>query len=473
LQLKLFNSLSRKKEVFKPIKPFQVGIYVCGPTVYDYAHIGNLRTYTLFDIVQRIFKYLGYRVKSVMNITDVGHLTSDADTGEDKLEKGARREGKTAGDIAKKYTQLFLRDIKQLNILSPAILCKATEHLKEQIELIQRLEKKGCTYKTSDGLYFDTSKFPGYGELAQLDIKGLREGARVEKNPEKRNPTDFALWKFSPPSTSSGLKRQMEWDSPWGVGFPGWHIECSAMSMKYLGETFDIHLGGVDLKPVHHTNEIAQSEAATGKRFVNYWLHGEFILVNSEKMSKSKGNFYKLHDIEEKGFDPLALRYFYLNTHYRQQMNFTWEALEGAQTALDRLRQLANRERSDLLPRSDLHGKSFKRKFVKAISDDINMPEALAVAWEVARSNLDHQEKRQLLLDFDRVLGLDLDKLKVKSEKLKVEEIKDKNVKELVLKREKLRKAEKWAEADEMRRQIEKKGYFLEDTSKGTRVKKA
>ncbi|HUV46537.1 MAG TPA: cysteine--tRNA ligase [Candidatus Bathyarchaeia archaeon] len=460
--LKIFNSLSRKVEVFKPNKYPQVGMYTCGPTVYDFAHIGNFRTYILSDIVQRTLKYLGFRVKSVMNITDVGHLTSDADTGEDKLEKGARREGKTAWDIAEKYTKIFLSDAKKLNILAPTVLCKATDHIKEQVELVRKLEEKGYTYKTSDGIYFDTSKFPNYAKLAKLDLKGLKEGARVEKNPEKKNFTDFALWKFSP----KGKKRDMEWMSPWGKGFPGWHLECSAMAMKYLGETFDIHLGGVDLKPVHHTNEIAQSEAVTGKKFVRFWLHGEFVLVDNKKMSKSKGNFYNLKDIEEKGFDPLALRYLYLNTHYRSKMNFTWKGLEGAQRVLDRLRE--NVGKWDKKKEHDYglstQAQKWNRMFKGELAEDLNMPGVLGALWLMIRDKqIPGWQKYELLKDWDKVLGLKVDKEK------KVEEVNE-GSKKLIEKREKLRKQKKWQEADKIRKEIQAKGFIIKDTSKGTVV---
>lgn len=465
MSLKLFNTLSRKVEVFKPLNPPKVGMYTCGPTVYDYAHIGNFRTYILSDIVHRTLLYLGYKVKAVMNITDVGHLTSDADEGEDKLERGARREGKTAWEIAAKYTKIFLKDTKKLNMLPPSILCKATDHIKEQIELVKKLEEKGYTYKTSDGIYYDTSKFPDYGKLARLDLKGLKAGARVAVNPEKRNPTDFALWKFSP----QGKKRDMEWDSPWGKGFPGWHIECSAMSMKYLGETFDIHLGGIDLLPVHHTNEIAQSEAATGKKFVNYWIHGEFILVDGEKMSKSKGNFYNLGDIEKKGFDPLALRYLYLTSHYRSEMNFTWRALEGAQRALDRLReQVSEGKEEDGVTNSTISGiANFSSRFKKAISNDLNMPKALAVVWDLVKSDYPSSAKKASLLKFDQVLGLDLEKGVKIDRVVKLDE----EIKKLLEKRENLRKQKKWQEADKIREEIEEKGLIIEDTPEGPRIK--
>ena len=331
--LKIFNSLSRQIEEFKPLNSSFVGFYTCGPTVYSFAHIGNFRTYITADLLIRVLKYNGYEVKYIMNLTDVGHLTGDnsgdADTGEDRMEKTAKKEGKTAWEVAEFYTQAFLNDYKALRLIEPEQFVKATDHIKEQIGLICILEEKGYAYKISDGIYFDTSKFKNYGQLSSLDQ--IREGARVEINPEKKNPRDFALWKFSFPEgrpfdsarDDEASLRQMECDSPWGIGFPGWHIECSAMSMKYLGETFDIHVGGMDIKETHHPNEIAQSEAATGKKFVNYWVHGAFILVNGEKMSKSKGNLYRVYDLEKEGYDPMSLRYLYLQTHYRKAVSYT------------------------------------------------------------------------------------------------------------------------------------------------------
>jgi cysteinyl-tRNA synthetase len=335
MELLLYNTMTRHKERFQPIRPPQVGLYTCGPTVYNYAHIGNLRTYIFSDILKRVLLYNGFEVRHVMNITDVGHLTGDRDMGEDKLEKGARKEGKSAWEIAEYYTQAFKKDIRRLNILEPTLWCKATDTIADQIALIETLEAKGYTYRTSDGIYFDTSRFKDYAKLSHQDLEALQEGARVEKNPEKRNATDFALWKYSPP----GIQRQMEWPSPWGVGFPGWHIECSAMSMKYLGELLDIHCGGTDHVDVHHTNEIAQSEGALGRKFVNYWLHNEHLNVNDAKMAKSQGTGFTLMEIKEKGFDPMDLRYFFLNAHYRSKQNFTFEALKAAATGLDNLRK--------------------------------------------------------------------------------------------------------------------------------------
>ena len=331
----LYNTLTKGIERFVPIKKGHVGMYCCGPTVYDFAHIGNLRTYICEDLLKRTLKYEGYEVTHVMNITDVGHLTSDADTGLDKIEKSAEEQKKSAWEISKMYTDFFLQDIKKLNIESPTILCKATDNINEMIILVKRLEEKGFTYRIDDGIYYDTSKFKDYGKLAGMSFdelnKSLKAGARVEFNPQKRNITDFALWKFSP----KDKKRQMEWPSPWGVGFPGWHIECSAMSMKYLGEHFDIHCGGVDHIPIHHTNEIAQSEGATGKKFVNYWFHVEFLLVNGRKMSKSLKNFYTLRDLEKMGFDPLSFRLMVIDSHYRDKIDFTLEKLKKYEKTLN------------------------------------------------------------------------------------------------------------------------------------------
>ena len=467
--LKLYNTLSRKKEKFKPLQPPKVGIYICGPTVYDYSHIGHIRTYINSDVLTRTLRFLNYKPFIVMNITDVGHLTGDRDMGEDKLEKAAREKKQTIWEIAKFYTDYFWQTMSTVNVGKPDVVCPATKHIQEMIALVKKLEEKGYTYKTSDGIYFDTSKFRGYGKLANLDIEGLKEGARVEKNPEKKNPTDFALWKFSP---KDGAKRQMEWDSPWGVGFPGWHIECSAMSVKYLGETFDIHTGGVDHINVHHTNEISQSEAATGKKFVNYWFHSEHLLINGEKMSKSLGNFYKLEDIKAKGFEPLVLRYLFLTAHYRTRMNFTWEGLETAQKTLEKLYQIASDLHISVSDTTNLpeEAENWERRFVETISNDLNMPQALATVWEMLKSELTNKEKYQLLLRWDRVLGLDLGSKKIlqlrQASKVPAE------IDDLVKKREELRKQEKWQEADEIRKKIEAKDWILKDTVQGTAVSK-
>ncbi|MFA6587905.1 MAG: cysteine--tRNA ligase [Patescibacteria group bacterium] len=453
--LKLFNTLSRKVEEFQPLNPPQVGFYACGPTVYDQAHIGNLRSYIFADILHRTLIHNGYKVKFVMNITDVGHLTSDADEGEDKLEKGAKREHISVWDVAEKYIRLFKRDLKALNITEPDVWMKATDNIQEQIGLIKKLEAKGFTYKTSDGIYYDTSKFPSYGDLAKLNLPGQKEGARVEANKEKRNPTDFALWKFSPKNE----KRQMEWESPWGIGFPGWHIECSAMSMKALGETFDIHTGGVDHIPVHHTNEIAQSEGATGKPFVKYWLHNEFLQVDGGKMAKSAGTFYTLDTLKEKGSPPMAYRYLVLGAHYRSKLNFTFEALKASQNAYDELvNRLANMADGPKIGCAE-----FESKFFDAIDNDLNTPQALAIMWEMLKSSNPDSAKKASLLKIDEILGLGLSKIKT----IKV----PKEIKELVEQRESARKDKDFKLSDELRSQINKSGFQVEDTESGPIIK--
>lgn len=455
--IRLFNTLTRAKEQFKPLKEGHVSLYHCGPTVYDYSHIGNMRSYVFADTLRRMFEYGGYRVKQVINITDVGHLTSDEDEGADKVEEAARREKRTAQEIARFYTNAFFADLKRLNVETrETIFPKASEHIAEQIALLQGLEKRGFTYRTSDGIYFDTSRFPSYGALGKLQKEKLKEGARVEKNPEKKNPTDFALWKFS----IQGEKRQQEWDSPWGVGFPGWHLECSAMSMIYLGETFDIHTGGIDHISVHHTNEIAQSEAATGKPFVCYWLHNEFITVEGKKMAKSLGNFFTLSDIMKKGLNPLAYRYWLLTGHYRTSVNFTWDALQGAETALMRLyEQYRELDRTD----SGKTSAEYKKKFEEAIHDDLDFPRAIALVWELLKDEvLFPGDKKATLLNFDNVLGLGLSSL----EPL----ILPAEILSLVEERETARKKEDWEKADVLRAEIEKRGYKVKDTPDGSRL---
>ena len=409
--MKLFNALSRKVEEIEPREVGKIGMYTCGPTVYSTATIGNFRTYTLSDLLVRSLRYVGYEVKHVMNLTDVGHLTGDnegdADTGEDRLEKAAKKEGKTAWDIAKGYSDEFIEQMKLLNIELPSVVCKATDHIPEQIAMISKLETKGFTYKIADGIYFDTVKFESmgfkYGELSNLDE--MKKGARLELNPEKKNPRDFALWKFSP----ADVRRQMEWDSPWGVGFPGWHIECSAMSTKYLGDQFDIHVGGEDLRSTHHPNEIAQAEGDTGKKpFVKYWVHGAFLLVDSGRMGKSLGNAYTVADIVAKDFDPLALRYFYMTGHYRKQINFTWDSLKAASIALGKLREIEVGERVQLSSEKLEKVELYQTQFREALENDLNMPAALSVVWEMVKSNISNYDKVDLLNQFDRVLGLRL-----------------------------------------------------------------
>jgi len=410
--LSIYNTLTRKKEVFKSIAPQKVGLYTCGPTVYHYAHIGNLRTYVFEDILTRVLRQNGYEVKHVMNITDVGHLTSDGDTGEDKMEKGAAREGKSVWDIAAYYSKVFFDNCKDLNIVAPTIICKATDNIKEQIEQIQQLEKKGFTYKLEDGIYFDTAKLSDYGKLARLDIKNLQAGIRVELVEGKRNPTDFALWKFSP---KDGSKRAMEWASPWGVGFPGWHIECSAMSMKFLGDHFDIHCGGIDHVSVHHTNEIAQAEGATGKKpWVNYWMHGEFLNVSStsgsdEKMAKSGDNFLTLAVLKQKGYSPLSYRYFLLQAHYRKQLAFNFDALDGAAKSLEKVRKQIIELQTKSNAKNGNIISSYAEKFELALNDDLNTPQAVALLHELlGDSSVSDADKLATIYSFDNIFGLDL-----------------------------------------------------------------
>ena len=467
--LKLFNSLSRKVEEFIPLKPGHIGIYTCGPTVYDFAHIGNFRTYTTADLLIRILQFNGYDVKYIMNLTDVGHLTGDnagdADTGEDRMEKSAKREGKSAWEIAQFYAEQFKEDYEALHLTQPERFTKATDHIKEQIDLIRELEEKGYTYQTSDGIYFDTAAFPEYGALSNLDE--IKEGARVEVNPEKRNPRDFALWKFSPEDE----KRQMEWKSPWGKGFPGWHIECSAMSMKYLGPTFDIHVGGIDLRETHHPNEIAQSEAATGEPFVKFWVHSAFMLVQGERMSKSKGNNYRLYDLEKEGFDPLSLRYLYMQTHYRQEMNFTFPALESAQQALTRLRELVVGLKNNPDQGDTNVTRAFDEQFAAALNDDLNMPKALAAMWEMLKSDASNTAKLNSLLRYDAVLGFDLAKVREEKSIIPLEEVPE-DVRIMIEERQRFRKAKRYNLADQWRNKIKKKGFEVLDTPKGIEIKK-
>ena len=458
--LKIYNTLARKVEEFKSVNPDEVRMYACGPTVYDDQHIGHMRRYVGDDLLVRLLIQNGFKVKHAMNITDVGHLTSDSDSGEDKMEKGAKKLGLSVWDVAKKFEKQFFDSMGKLNIKRPDVIMHATDFIKQQIELIQILEEKGFIYKTADGIYFDTSKFPQYGKLTGQKKEELRAGARIEMVKGKKNPTDFALWKFSP----ANIKRQMEWESPWGVGFPGWHIECSAMSMTEFGPTLDIHTGGIDHIPIHHTNEIAQSEAASGKEFVHYWIHHGFLTVGGEKMSKSLGNFYTVEDIIKKGFDPMALRYLYLQTHYRQQMNFTWEALEGAQTALNKLRQEISLSGGPKIGCAE-----FEKNFWDAVNEDLNMPKALAVVWEMIKSDNSGPAKAQSLLNFDQVLGLNFAKRQGARDKGQETEIPS-EVMDLVKEREDLRRQKRFHLADQVRAKIIKMGYSIEDKDKETKV---
>ncbi len=461
MSLRLYNSLSRKVEDFKPLNPDLVTMYTCGPTVYDYVHIGNFRTYTLSDFVHRILKYNGYKVRYVMNITDVGHLTGDntgdADLGDDRLEAAAEKEGRSARDIANFYIDDFMKAYNRLNLLKPTKFTRATDYIQQQIDLIKELEKKGYTYKTSDGIYFNTGKFRNYGKLSGMTEEAVLEGARVEPNPEKKHPTDFALWKFSPQDKI----RWQEWDSPWGVGFPGWHLECSAMSMNELGETIDIHLGGEDLKMIHHQNEIAQSESATGSEFVRYWVHGAFLQVDGGRMSKSEGTGYTVSDIQTKGYDPVVLRYFYMTAHYRTPLNFTWEALTNVQNSLKKLYDIVGSYKEEPSAKAD---EQYLQKFQEALNEDINMPRAVAVLWELLKSDVSEGSKIKTLLKFDEVLALNIENFvgfEVPQHILNLAKI-----------RSEYRKAGIWDKADLVRREISDLGYLVEDTNSGFKVKR-
>lgn len=464
--LKIYNSLTKKIEEFKPMHPPEVGMYTCGPTVYDFAHIGNFRTNITADLLLRSLIFFGYKPTYIMNITDVGALTGDnagdADTGEDKMEKASKRESKTAWDIAKYYKDQFIKDFEALNLLKPLRFPKATDHIKEQIELIKTLQEKGYTYKTSDGIYFDTSKFKEYGKLSTIDTKGMQAGIRVDMR-DKKNSTDFALWKFSP----KGEKRQMEWDSPWGTGFPGWHIECSAMSMKYLGETFDIHVGGEDLRSTHHPNEIAQSEAATEKPFVHYWVHAAFMNIDGKRMSKSLGNNYTVSDLSKKGYSPMVLRYHFLTVHYRQTMNLTFKALDASKEAYRKLSEHVSRykkekERNELSYEKLEKIEKARDNFKYAIGNDLNLPKALSVAWEVVKSSIPSTDKYDLLSSFNEVFGLIFEK----QQHIMIPE----EIKQLVQKRQVLKKESDFKEADKVREQIEQKGYSVIDMRDGYEV---
>jgi len=453
--MQFWNTKTKQLEDFKPMSPERVGLYSCGPTVYNPATLGNMRSYVFADILRRTLELFGYQVKQVMNITDVGHLVGDGDEGEDKMEREARAEGTSAWEIAKAYEARFKKDMDALHIERPELMPRATDHIDEQIDLIQELEQKGFTYQISDGIYFDTSKFADYGKFSGQKLDEKQEGARVETNPEKRNPSDFALWKFSP----TNEKRQMEWMSPWGKGFPGWHVECSAMSTEYLGQPFDIHTGGIDHIPVHHENEIAQSVAAHGRPLAHFWMHNEFLLVDGRRMGKSEGNAYTLEDIVAHDFDPLAYRYYCLGTHYRSKMNFTWDGLQAAQNALNKLRE----EAANLPVSTEGEGQNdWREKFEAAIGDDLNTSKALAVMWEMLKSELSPQEKSSLLSYMDQLFAFDLDTFKGKKEATVPAEIL-----ELAEQRKLARVAQDWKESDLLRSEIKHKGWVIEDKDNG------
>jgi cysteinyl-tRNA synthetase len=455
--MKLYNTLSRSEESFEPLSDKKVTLYSCGPTVYDETHIGHMRKFTMDDILKRALRYAGYDVNHVMNITDVGHLTGDDDSGEDKLEKGAKKQGKTVWDVARHYTDRFFMTMDALGIERADTVCKATDHIEHMIDLIKRLEEKGLTYETEEAIYFDVTKFPTYGKLSGQKIEDKMQAVRdeVHVDSQKKHPADFALW-FK--RIGRFADHTMHWPSPWGDGFPGWHIECSAMSMQYLGETIDIHTGGIDHIPVHHENEIAQSEGATGKEFVRFWVHHAFLQVNGEKMSKSKGNFYTIDDIHEQKLDPIALRYLFFQTHYRKPMNFTWEAAKGAEEALMNLRNTALRLKQNETTGSD-DGSHFEKNFHEALNNDLQMSQALAVIFDMLKSDLSSQKKLSLLEKWDAVLGLQL----LSYEKGPIPH----DIEKLAQEREDARKKRDFQKSDELRKKINEKGYEIEDTNEG------
>ncbi len=472
MKIYLYNSMSGKKEEFKSLQPGVVKMYSCGPTVYSEQHIGNMRAMVFTDTLARVLSFNDYEVKRVINITDVGHLTGDndgdADIGADRMEKVAASEGRQVQDIAKEVTKLFLTDLERLNIdINSISFPRATKYIQEQIIFIQTLEEKGYTYVTSDGVYFDTSLFKNYGKLGNIDIEGLKEGARVEKNEEKKNPTDFALWKF----LKKDEKRQQEWESPWGKGFPGWHIECSAMSRALLGAQIDIHTGGIEHIPIHHNNEIAQSESLSGKAFANYWLHNAHLQIDGHKIAKSVGNTVFLRQIIDRKFSPIALRYLFLTGHYKTQMNFTWEALEAANTALKKLHKYVVEK---LAVDNGKISQEYKDKFTEYINDDLNTPKALALVWELVKDDsVSNEDKRTTLLNFDTVLGLgiveaaDGKKLTVGVKQEVVLKDAPKEIQKLVEERKEARKAKDYKKSDKLRDKIKELGYEIKDTDNG------
>ncbi|SHJ80583.1 cysteinyl-tRNA synthetase [Hathewaya proteolytica DSM 3090] len=463
----VYNTLTRNKDEFQSVNPGKVGMYTCGPTVYNYAHIGNLRTYIFEDVLKKSLEYTGYKVKHVMNITDVGHLQSDADEGEDKMALGAAREHKTVWEIAEFYENAFLDDCAKLNIKRPTVISRATDNIDAMIKFIEKLEEKGYTYKANGNVYYEIDKFSEYNKLANLSLDELEAGSRIEVDPNKKNPLDFVLW-----FTNSKFSNQiMQWDSPWGKGFPGWHLECSAISMKYLGENIDIHCGGIDHIPVHHTNEIAQSEAAIGHRWVNYWMHGEFLVLDNGKMSKSKGEFLTLSRIIEHGFSPLDYRFFCLQSRYRKQLLFSFDNLKDAQTAYSRLKEKIALvkgavEMSDTLDENKM--KVYDDKFIKEISDDLNMPNAFTVLSEVIKAkDLNNKEKFQLIKKFDTVLSLDLDKVEAEADISKAD-VDAELIDRLIAERKEARETKNWARADEIRDELASMNIELLDTKEGT-----
>ena len=459
--MKIFNTLSRNIEEFKPINESEVRMYSCGPTVYNYAHIGNLRAYLFMDTLRRVLKYNGYKLKHVMNITDVGHLVSDADEGEDKMMKAARREQKDPFEIAQFYMDAFLADIDKLNIDRPEIIARATEHIDVMEEYVKKIIENGFTYETEDTIYFDTSKLDKYGVLSNRNVEEQKAGARVEFDSNKKNISDFAVWIKAPEN------HIMKWDTFWGKCYPGWHLECSAMGYKYLGDQFDIHTGGIDHIPIHHENEIAQSKGFSGKIPANYWMHVDFLTINGGKLSKSLNNFYTLDDLSEKGYEPLVYRMFNFSSNYRNKINFTWDTMDAAKVALNRLREgyLKHSEGTqEDVPEEFI--KECEDKFLNAINDDLNMPVAMSVVWEVVKYPKKSTKLKDLLLKFDTVLGFDLANYKKEEGKLPQE------IQKLVEQRDIARKNKDWAESDRIRDLLIEKGYTVKDTKEGTILEK-
>ena len=462
LKFCIYNTKNRKVEEIIPVSPGKIGMYACGPTVYKYAHIGNLRTYISEDILRRALEIYGYKVKHIVNITDVGHLVSDGDDGEDKMEKSAKELNMNAWEIAKFYFDAFKKDMEYLNIIDPTMFTPATGHIEEQIELVKVLEEKGYTYKTSDGIYFDTSKYPAYTEFGQIDVEGLQSGARIGVNDEKRNITDFALWKYS----SSGEHRQMEWDSPWGVGFPGWHAECSSMAIKYLGNHLDIHCGGSEHVKVHHTNEIAQSECYLGHEWVNYWFHTDWLVLdNNKKMSKSDGNFITVQTLIDEKYDPIVYRYYCLNANYNKQLVFNWEGMDSAKTTLSRLykRILDLKKLSE--GKNGKYNEKYALEFFTALFTDLNVSKSLGILWNLLSDNeITSENKLATALLFDEILGLKLSE--VDEEKKDIPE----NVLSIIMQRDEARKNKDYALSDKLRDKLVSLGYKVLDSKEGTKI---
>ncbi|MDD3263332.1 MAG: cysteine--tRNA ligase [Candidatus Nanoarchaeia archaeon] len=465
MELILYNTKTKKKEKFEPINKNEVGFYSCGPTVYNYAHLGNMRTYIFNDILYRTLVSAGYRVKHVINITDVGHLTDDGDQGDDKMEEGAKREGKTVEEIAQYYTDEFKKDWNKLNLHKPQVWCKATEHINEMQKMIGKLERNGFTYQSGGNVYFDTSKFKDYTKFAKLKLENLESSSRVEQDDNKRNFSDFVLW-FTLGNSKFGSSHSMKWDSPWGIGYPGWHIECSAMSMKYLGEQFDIHTGGIDHINVHHTNEIAQSEASTNKKpWVKYWLHGNFLVLKDGKMSKSSGDFLRVDLLEKKGYDPLVFRYFCLNTHYRKELSFSWDAIENSKLGFEKLKtkiieiKKMNNQYNDKNNNQSIEkSKEYENLFFESVFDDLNVPKSLGIMWNLINDKeISDDNKFKTLLKFDEILGLRFNEMKEEILDLPVEVI------DLLEKRKKSRMEKNWEESDKYRDEIKELGFLVKD----------